>query len=265
MGQGRADKSRAITRVRQPPGAPAGWAFISEPDGAIRHLSMPEIFGNTAGLSPAGTRSLERVLRRRVPLSDITTPELTRSLCDASRETKRQVGALVHRSGSIEWVVVGSATGLMLPDVGACALRKADFAACALVHTHLYGEALTHDDLVDLTRLRLDLVCALQLTPAFEPRGITWAHNIPERETLEDAETSKPYDAIGPFPIGRPLPDLARSSIRSRKNSRAKRECVASNNNAPCWCTLPCAKGRRVLPKPAPVCASSKVWPRPRA
>jgi GTPase len=169
---------------------------------------MPEIFGNTAGLSPVGTRSLERVLRRRVPLSDITTPELTRSLCDASRETKRQVGALVHRSGSVEWVVVGSATGLMLPDVGRLRAAQGRFRGLRLVHTHLYGEPLTHDDLVDLTRLRLDLVCAIQLTPAFEPRGITWAHNIPERENSDENETSKPYDVSGPFPMGRVLPDF---------------------------------------------------------
>lgn len=169
---------------------------------------MPEIHGNTAGLSPAGTRSLERVLRRRVPLSDITTPELTRSLCDASRETKRQVGALVHRSGSVEWVIVGSATGLMLPDVGRLRAAEGRFRGLRLVHTHLYGEPLTHDDLVDLTRLRLDLVCAIQLTPAFEPRGITWAHNIPEREHAEDTEASKPYDVSGPFPMGRALPDF---------------------------------------------------------
>lgn len=169
---------------------------------------MAEIFGNTAGLSPAGTRSLERVLRRRVPLTDITTPELTRSLCDASRETKRQVGALVHRSGSVEWVIVGSATGLLLPDVGRLRAAEGRFRGLRLVHTHLYGEPLTHDDLVDLTRLRLDLVCAVQLTPAFEPKGITWAHNVPERETWDETQASKPYDVVGPVPMGRPLPDF---------------------------------------------------------
>ncbi len=48
----------------------------------------------------------------------------------------RQVGALVHRSGAVEWVVVGSATGLMLPDrtrlqrdgVGISALDKSSAA-----------------------------------------------------------------------------------------------------------------------------------------
>ncbi len=167
---------------------------------------MSEIFGNTAGLSPSATRSLERVLRRRVPLEEIATAELLKSLADASRETKRQVGALVHRSGSVEWVVVGSATGLMLPDIGRLRAAEGRFRGLRLVHTHLYGEPLTHDDLVDLTRLRLDLVSAVQLSPAFEPRAITWAYNIPEPP--EATETSKPYEVSGPFPIGRPLPDF---------------------------------------------------------
>lgn len=167
---------------------------------------MAEIYGNTAGISPSATRSLERVKRRRVPLSDITTPELVRSLAEASRETKRQVGALVHRSGSVEWVVVGTATGLMLPDVGRLRAAEGRFRGLRLIHTHLFGEPLTHDDLVDLTRLRLDLVCAVQLSPQFEARSLTWAHNVPERESA--AEESKPYDIVGPIPYGRPTPDF---------------------------------------------------------
>ena len=48
-----------------------------------------------------------------MPLDDISTPELTRSLVDASMETGRQVGALVHRSGQVDYVVVGDAGKLM--------------------------------------------------------------------------------------------------------------------------------------------------------
>jgi GTP-binding protein HflX len=165
---------------------------------------MPEIVGNTAGLSPIARRTLERIYRRRVPLQSITTPELVRSLCDASRETKRQVGVLVQRSGAVEWVIVGSATGLMLPDIGRLRAAQGRFRALRLIHTHLYGEPLTHDDIVDLTRLRLDLVCAIQVSPGFDPRAITWAHNVPKAPGSD-----KPgYEVSGPFPYGRPLPDF---------------------------------------------------------
>src|SRR5690606_30182902 len=159
---------------------------------------MPQIFGDTSGLHPRAKQTLERIQRRRVPLDAITTPELVRSLAEASAETHRQVGALVHRSGSVEWVVVGSATALMLPDIGRLRAAQGRFRALRLVHTHLYGEPLTKDDLVDLTRLRLDLVCAVLLTPAFEPRAITWAHNVPNGS----------YDVTGPVPWGRPMPNF---------------------------------------------------------
>jgi GTP-binding protein HflX len=81
-----------------------------------------------------------------VPADDITTPELTRSLAASSTEIGRQVGVLVHRSGQVDYVVVGDASKLMLPDIGR--LRAADgrFRGLRLVHTHLRGEGLTRDD-----------------------------------------------------------------------------------------------------------------------
>jgi GTPase len=167
---------------------------------------MPDIFGNTAGLSATAQRALDRVFRRRMPLDAITTPELVRSLADASHETKRQVGALVSRAGNVEWVVVGTASGLMLPDIGRLRAAEGRFRGLRLIHTHLFGEPLTHDDLVDLTRLRLDLVCALVLNPQFDPRSITWAYNVPERAGHEGLR--KPYEIEGPYPYGRELPDF---------------------------------------------------------
>ncbi len=139
-----------------------------------------EIFGNTTGLSPSDTRALERIYRRRVPSDRIATPELLRSLAEASSSTGRQVGVLVHRSGVIEHVIVGDASKLMLPDVGRLRAANGRFRALRLIHTHLRGEGLTHDDLVDLSRLRLDLVAALLMNPDGTPGSVTWAHLLPE-------------------------------------------------------------------------------------
>ncbi|HEV8244747.1 MAG TPA: GTPase HflX, partial [Polyangiaceae bacterium] len=161
---------------------------------------MPEVYGNTTGLSPSALRALERIYRRRVPLDRIATPELVRSLCDASRETKRQVGALVHRSGEVDYVIVGHATGLMLPDIGRLRAAEGRFRALRLVHTHLFNEPLTRDDIVDLTRLRLDLIAAVLLGPDGEPRSMTWAYNVPARAV--------PYEVIGPLPYGQGQPDF---------------------------------------------------------
>src|SRR6185295_3483926 len=153
---------------------------------------MPEIYGNVTGLAPQAQKTLERIYRRRVSLDRIATPELVRSLVDASRESKRQVGALVHRSGVVDYVVVGTGTGLMLPDVGRLRAAEGRFRALRLIHTHLHGESLTRDDLLDLTRLRLDLVAAVILAPDGNPRGVVYAYNTPP-------PSSPPYREVGPI------------------------------------------------------------------
>lgn len=177
---------------------------------------MSQIYGNTTGLSPSAIRTLQHIYRRKVPLQTIATPELMRSLSEASRQTGRQVGALVHRSGQVDYVVVGDATKLVLPDIGRLRAAEGRFRGLRLVHTHLHGEPLTRDDLVDLVRLRLDLVCALQLTPASEVRGIVYAHNVPATQPGD-----LPYREIGPVAPGRLDADFG-SLISSLESEFAK-------------------------------------------
>jgi GTP-binding protein HflX len=181
---------------------------------------MPTIHGNLTGVSPHARKLLERIYRRRVPLDSIATPELIRSLCEATLAVKRQVGALVHRSGAVDSVIVGTSTGLMLPDIGRLRAAQGRFRALRLVHTHLFGEPLTRDDLVDLTRLRLDLVCAVLVSPDGDPTALTWAYNMPTHETVEQpaagpAEAkgngsangaARSYEVVGPRPYGQPQP-----------------------------------------------------------
>jgi GTP-binding protein HflX len=163
---------------------------------------MPQVQGNTTGLSPSAHKALERLFRRRVPLEQLATPELVKGLADASRETGRQVAAMVHRSGDVEAVIVGDATKLMLPDVGRLRAAEGRLRGLRLIHTHLFGEELTKDDIVDLVRLRLDAIVAIQLAPDGEPRGIHVAHNVPpDPKALRDGEAQRrpPYRTLGPF------------------------------------------------------------------
>ncbi|MEZ4226941.1 MAG: GTPase HflX [Polyangiaceae bacterium] len=164
---------------------------------------MPHVVGNTTGLAPSALKALERIYRRRVPADRILTLELARSLSEASRESGRQVGALVHRSGDVDSVIVGSPTGLMLPDIGRLRAAAGRFRALRLVHTHLFNEGLTHDDLVDLTRLRLDLVAAIILSAEGEPKSWTWAYNVPIHEGR-----GEPFRIEGPVPWGNPGPNF---------------------------------------------------------
>jgi GTP-binding protein HflX len=101
---------------------------------------------------------------------------------------------LIHRSGVVDSVIVGDSSKLMLPDVGRLRAAQGRFRALRLVHTHIFGEPLTRDDITDLVRLRLDLVCALMLSPEGELRNIHYAYNTP---TFNPGD--KPYREVGPL------------------------------------------------------------------
>lgn len=104
----------------------------------------------------------------------------------------------MHRSGQVDYVIVGDAGRLMLPDIGRLRAAEGRFRGLRLIHTHVRGEPLTRDDLVDLVRLRLDLVAAIQLAPSGEARSIMYAHNVPV-----ERDSDSPYREVGPVPPGR--------------------------------------------------------------
>lgn len=157
---------------------------------------MRPIHGNTSGLSPSETKALQRIYRRRVPLDVLTTPELTRSLCEVSHSTGRQTGVLVDRTGNVTHVIIGDASKLMLPDVGRLRAGAGRLRGLRLIHTHLANEPLTRDDLVDLTRLRLDLVAAICLAPGeARPTWVYYGHCVPGG----DDRAEPPYRTYGPI------------------------------------------------------------------
>jgi GTP-binding protein HflX len=158
-----------------------------------------EIHGDTTGLSPSHRKALERIFRRRVPADQLVSNELARSLCEVSHALRRQVGALVQRTGEVEYVVVGDSAKLMLPDIGRFRAGGSRFRGLRLVHTHLRGEPLTRDDLVDLTRLRLDLIAALCVSPQGTPLSVHYAHCVP----LPEGSSAEPFRQHGPIPYAK--------------------------------------------------------------
>lgn len=159
---------------------------------------MEQIHGNTSGLSPSETKALQRLYRRKVPMDQLTTQELSRSIAEVSHSTGRQVGVLVSRSGKIEHVVIGDAAKLMLPDMGRLRAGQGRLRGLRLIHTHLANEPLSRDDLVDLTRLRLDLVVAICINPADgTPTWVYYGHCVPG--TSKEGTTQPPYRTFGPL------------------------------------------------------------------
>jgi GTP-binding protein HflX len=165
---------------------------------------MDDVFGNTLGLKPSQLHALRRTSRRRVDAGEIVSPELARHLAEISHETGRQVGVLLDRKGDVQWVLVGDARRLTLPDVGRGRAGSHRLRGLRLVHTHLDGEPLTRDDHTDLALLRLDSVAALEVREDGQPGRIHLAWLIPENPAgalwQEESAASVHdlrYDALG--------------------------------------------------------------------
>lgn len=84
-------------------------------------------------------------------------------MCEISHETGRQIGVLLNRKGQVEYVMVGNAKSIEMPDFGRSRVSTDRFRGLRCVHTHLQNEKLTQDDLTDLALLRLDLMSIVQV------------------------------------------------------------------------------------------------------
>ncbi|HYX28512.1 MAG TPA: GTPase HflX [Pyrinomonadaceae bacterium] len=124
---------------------------------------MRNLHGNTQGLKPNQLRRIEKLYQRRISPKEIVTPEFARQLSELSHETNRQIGALIDRKGYVEYVIVGDARRIELPDFKRVRVAGDRFRGLRCVHTHLRGEELTRDDLTDLALLRLDLMAAIDV------------------------------------------------------------------------------------------------------
>jgi len=122
---------------------------------------------------------LERLADKRVGREQVISPEMAKSLCQLSFELNRQIGVLLHRSGKVEQVVVGDFKGIMIPRLGAVRGTGGRLKGLRLVHTHLAGEAISDEDLMDLLFLRLDLLSVLKIAADGLPERLYSAHLLP--------------------------------------------------------------------------------------
>ncbi|WP_431190021.1 GTPase HflX [Desulfurivibrio dismutans] len=122
---------------------------------------------------------LERLGRRRLDPDHILTPELARALSELSRETGRQLGLIIDRSGQVEILLVGDHRSIMIPALPQNRATGARLRGLRCLHTHLGGEKLTQDDFMDLLFLRLDLMSVLEVDAEGRPGKLHSAHLNP--------------------------------------------------------------------------------------
>ncbi len=161
---------------------------------------ISNIHGFTQGLKQNQLRRIERLSARRVAPEQIISPELARQLTEISFETGRQIGVLINRKGQVEYVMVGTAKRIEMPDFGRARVSADRFRGLRCVHTQLLGEKLTQDDLTDLALLRLDLMATIQVDKETGlPNNVYSAHLLPAtaEKLTEEAETL-PYEFLEP-------------------------------------------------------------------
>ncbi|MEE9148071.1 MAG: GTPase HflX, partial [Candidatus Tectomicrobia bacterium] len=123
------------------------------------------------------------------------TQELTRYLCELSREVTRQIGVLIDRKGGIEYVIVGDHKSIFLPDLGRFRIAPNRLRGLRYIHTHLRGEPFTPDDMTDLAHLRFDVMVAIGVGADGLPDGAQVASLLP------DNPEGKQWDVQNDVPI----------------------------------------------------------------
>ena len=157
---------------------------------------MKKLYGNTSGLKANQIKRLENLYRRRIPPEFLITSELARDLCRISREISRQIGILVNRRSKIVFVIVGDNKKIVIPNTDEYHAAPGRLKGLRCIHTHLSQEALTADDLTDLSLLRLDLMAVILSNHDGLPQKVHLAHIMPKNSN------QNPYQILPPLNPG---------------------------------------------------------------
>ena len=121
-------------------------------------------------------------MRRRVPPDLMISAELARDLSRLSMDLGRQLGVLIDRTGRIEVVIVGDKKEIVIPVLPMVRSAGGRLKGLRCVHTHLGGEGISEDDLMDLLFLRLDLMVVIKVQADGLPERLYPVHLAPEQE-----------------------------------------------------------------------------------
>ncbi|HOW99143.1 MAG TPA: GTPase HflX [Deltaproteobacteria bacterium] len=99
----------------------------------------------------------------------MVSQDLSVEISRLSRQIGIQIGLLISRKGTVEYVIAGTAGGISIPEPHRRRTHPGRLAGLRLIHTHLSGEELSSEDLTDLAKLRLDMVYALEVRENGDP------------------------------------------------------------------------------------------------
>jgi GTPase len=119
-------------------------------------------------------------------------------MSELSNETGRQIGVLLDRKGHVEYVMVGNAKKIEMPDFGRTRAATGRFRGLRCVHTHLQDEKLTQDDLTDLALLRLDLMSAIQVDRGTGLPGLVYTAHLMPADSKSNGSDEADYEFLEP-------------------------------------------------------------------
>jgi len=111
-------------------------------------------------------------------------------MAECSAAIGRQIGVLAERNGNISHVIIGDAKGIFIPELTDYPLGRKVLRGLRLIHTHLKNEAITQDDITDLSLLRLDALIVIGMKDG-QPDSISMAYISP-------SDSKSPYEIKGP-------------------------------------------------------------------
>ncbi len=140
-------------------------------------MSSTKIYGDLKGLAPNQKKSIERIIRRRIPASQLLTPELAKELVTISQNINRQLGLLIDRQGQIYKILIGTHQGIFIPDLSSYRRAEGRLKGLRCIHTS-FSAGLTEEDLMDMALLRLDAMVVIE-TDRNLPGKVHVAHLLP--------------------------------------------------------------------------------------
>jgi len=141
------------------------------------------VYGKIGGLKASHLKRLQNIYRRRISKGEIISRDLARRLAEISSGINRQVALLIGRRGDVEYVVVGNDHSILIPDLARFRSGVGRLKGLRCIHTHLHGEPISQEDLMDLALLKLDLMLCLNVTSKGNLADLYYAHLLPKNNS----------------------------------------------------------------------------------
>lgn len=143
---------------------------------------LKEIFilhGKTDGLPQNLIKRFEKIESKKSSDSGVISIELAKELCRLSFEARRQVGVVINRLGSVEYVVIGTSDDIEIPLLSRFKLVPGSLRGLRFIRTSLNEKTIDEDDKTDISLLRLDSLTVINVSSEGLPRKMDTVHLLP--------------------------------------------------------------------------------------